>query len=78
MVTLSSCTEKSYTISFDSQGGSNIEPFSTSLENQSMLPIPVKERYTFIGSSITIDVDIIIDLNALEKNSIYYKPYEYL
>jgi hypothetical protein len=43
-----------------------------------MLPIPVKERYTFIGSSITIDVDIIIDLNALEKNSIYYKPYEYL
>jgi uncharacterized repeat protein (TIGR02543 family) len=67
MVTLSSCTEKSYTISFDSQGGSNIEPFSTSLENQTALPIPVKEGYTFIGWSLLVDGDVIIDLNTLEK-----------
>jgi uncharacterized repeat protein (TIGR02543 family) len=67
MVTLSSCTEKSYTISFDSQGGSNIEPFSTSLENQTALPIPVKEGYTFIGWSLAVDGDVIIDLNTLEK-----------
>jgi hypothetical protein len=43
MVTLSSCTEKSYTISFDSQGGSIVEPFLTSFSINKDLPIPEKE-----------------------------------
>ena len=67
MVTLSSCTEKSYTISFDSQGGSNIEPFSTSFVIDKELPTPVKEGYTFIGWSLAADGEVITDLRALEK-----------
>jgi len=67
LVTLSSCTVESYTISFDSQGGSNIEPFSTSFVIQKALPTPVKEGYTFIGWSLAADGEVITDLMALEK-----------
>jgi uncharacterized repeat protein (TIGR02543 family) len=67
LVTISSCTVASYTISFDSQGGSNIEPFSTSFVIQTALPTPVKEGYTFIGWSLAVDGEVITDLRALEK-----------
>lgn len=62
---LHACTVESYTISFDSQGGSNVEPFSTSFSVNKDLPNPEKEGFIFLGWSLTPSGDVIVALNDL-------------
>jgi uncharacterized repeat protein (TIGR02543 family) len=62
---LHACTVESYTISFDSQGGSNVEPFSTSFSINKDLPIPEKEGFIFLGWSLTPSGDVIVSLKDL-------------
>jgi uncharacterized repeat protein (TIGR02543 family) len=65
---LSSCTVQTYTISFDSQGGSLVEPFLTSFIIHTELPKSNKEGYVFVGWSLTSTGNVITDLKTLEKN----------
>jgi uncharacterized repeat protein (TIGR02543 family) len=62
---LHACTVESYTISFDSQGGSKVEPFSTSFSINKDLPIPEKEGFTFLGWSLAPSGDVIVSLKDL-------------
>jgi len=65
---LSSCTVQTYTISFDSQGGSLVEPFLTSFIIHTELPKSNKEGYIFMGWALTSTGNVITDLKTLEKS----------
>lgn len=62
---LHACTVESYIISFDSQGGSIVEPFLTSFSINKDLPIPEKEGFIFLGWSLAPSGDVILKLNDL-------------
>ena len=60
--------ENAYTITFDSQGGSGVEPIIRTHNSKiGPLPIPIRENYNFVGwytqDGKKIEIDTTVDEN---------------
>ncbi len=69
IVLLTGCKDKDIIITFNSNGGNQIEPIAFSELNLNDLPIPIRDGHTFLGWFLNEELDESLGKNFISKTS---------